>query len=125
MFTNCTCPDDCTYNKYSISQQENIMFERSAPMVHEFTFNGILGDTRYGHFGTNVMDGLDYDNTYWFNMGKRLKGNIYMIKQNLTYPQGSISRMWTRWCSPRTLFWITSSPGLSLSEVTAAASGRR
>ena len=45
------------------------MFERSAPRVHDDPADGILGDTQYGHFGTNVMDGLDYENTYWFNMG--------------------------------------------------------
>ena len=45
------------------------MFERTAPRVHDDPADGILGDNQYGHFGTNVMDGLDYENTYWFNMG--------------------------------------------------------
>ena len=67
--THCECWDDCTYNQYSIAQQENIMFERSAPRVHDAPFNGIIPDPEYGHFGTNVLDGLDFHDTYWFNMG--------------------------------------------------------
>ena len=68
--TDCECFDDCSYNQYSISQQENIIFERSAPRVFEYSFNGHVGDAQFGHFGTNAMDGLDFDETYWFNMGK-------------------------------------------------------
>ena len=68
--TNCECSEDCSYNQFSISQQENIIFERSAPRVFSFPWMGIIGDTQYGRFGTNAMDGLDFDETYWFNMGK-------------------------------------------------------
>ena len=67
--TNCECSEDCSYNQYSISQQENIILERSAPQVFKDEWQGITGDAQYGHFGTNVMDGLDFDETYWFNMG--------------------------------------------------------
>ena len=72
--TNCECSEDCSYNQFSISQQENIIFERSAPMVYNFKWAGINADTQYGHFGTNAMDGLDFDETYWFNMGN---DNLY------------------------------------------------
>ena len=85
--TNCECSEDCSYNQFSISQQENIIFERSAPRVFSEPWLGIIGDTQYGHFGTNAMDGLDFDETYWFNMGNENKiclhspdvPNIYCI----------------------------------------------
>ena len=88
ILTNCTCPADCTYNHFSISQQENIMFERSAPRVHDDPADGIIGDTQYGHFGTNVMDGLDYENTYWFNMG--IVSKYYHTTTSTLFHQESI-----------------------------------
>ena len=60
----CECAEECTYNLYSISQQQNVMLERSSPRLHDDT-----GDTKYGHFGTDVLDGLNFDSSYWFNMG--------------------------------------------------------
>ena len=47
-------------------------------MVYNFKWAGINADTQYGHFGTNAMDGLDFDETYWFNMG-----NLFMFKYNI------------------------------------------
>ena len=133
--TNCECSEDCSYNQFSISQQENIIFERSAPRVFSEPWLGIIGDTQYGHFGTNAMDGLDFDETYWFNMGNENKiclhspdvPNIYSKYNPLSayVVQENTSRMLTGWCCPRTRCWITSSPGPSRSGVTAAASGRR
>ena len=64
------------------------MFERSAPRVHDDPADGILGETQYGHFGTNVMDGLDYENTYWFNMG--IVSKYYQATTSTLFHQESI-----------------------------------
>ena len=85
ILTNCECSEDCSYNQFSISQQENIIFERSAPRVFSEPWLGIIGDTQYGHFGTNAMNGLDFDETYWFNMGNENKicSNISLEKSKM------------------------------------------
>ena len=66
---SCQCDEDCSYNIYSISQQDDIILERSDPFVYEYNWNGLIGNTDFGHFGTNALDGYDHDTTYWFNMG--------------------------------------------------------
>ena len=66
---SCQCDDDCSYNIYSISQQQDVILERTSPNVYEYGYNGIVGNTDFGHIGTDALDGYDYETTYWFNMG--------------------------------------------------------
>ena len=66
---SCQCDDDCIYNIYSISLQQDVILERSAPIVFEYDWNGLIGNTEFGNLGTDALDGYDYETTYWFNMG--------------------------------------------------------
>ena len=66
---SCQCDDDCIYNIYSISLQQDVILERSAPIVFEYDWNGLIGNTEFGNLGTDALDGYDYKTTYWFNMG--------------------------------------------------------
>ena len=66
---SCQCDDDCSYNLYSISQQQDVILERTATNIYEFGPNGIIANTDFGHIGTDPLDGYDYETTYWGNMG--------------------------------------------------------
>ena len=69
MKTDCGCDPDCVYNSYSVEQSDEVILERSSPRVYRDLFEGVAGDTNYGHFGTDVIEGLNYDTSYYLNMG--------------------------------------------------------
>ena len=120
--TNCDCSEDCSYNQFSISQQENIIFERLAPRVYDFKWAGIYADTQYGHFGTNAMDGLDFDETYWFNMGndnlikslgtlaRKLESNFFLSQASVINQKKRIEK----WNQKIVDFKSVSGPSLKL-----------
>ena len=68
--TSCNCDEDCTKNLYSVTQKDDVLLERSAPKIYSYDWYGINANPAYGTFGTNILDGFDYDKTYWSNMGK-------------------------------------------------------
>ena len=65
----CNCDPDCVYNQYSVSMKEDIILERSNPAVYIGSTIGVYGNNSYGHYGTDVLEGLEYDNSYALNMG--------------------------------------------------------
>ena len=64
MDLSCQCDEDCVFNMYSLSK-EKLISERSSPQTYS-------GNSELGRMGTDTLDGNDYTNTYWYNMGKIL-----------------------------------------------------
>ena len=84
MRTDCGCDPDCVYNSYSVEQSDEVILERSSPRVYRDLFEGVAGDTNYGHFGTDVIEGLNYDTSYYLNMGADpILINTFIIQLNI------------------------------------------
>ena len=71
LIPKCQCDKDCRHTAYSIGMDDKVVMERSNPQLHEYSPFGIVNDPAFSTFGTEVLDGLDFDDTYWYNMGEK------------------------------------------------------
>ena len=71
LIPKCQCDKDCRHTAYSISMDDKVVLERLSPKLLEYSYYGIFNDPEYSTIGTEVLDGLNFDETYWYNMGKR------------------------------------------------------
>ena len=64
----CHCEVDCIISRYSLTIEDNESLERSSPKI----FHDINYGENYINFGTDVLNGFEFSNSEWYNMGKLL-----------------------------------------------------
>ena len=74
----CDCEKDCVSSRYTMSLRDKTVLERTSTRVF---FDGAYG-VDYIKFGTDKMDGSDYSDSDWYNMGEYLKDlNFTLLPQ--------------------------------------------
>ena len=62
---DCHCEVDCIISRYSLTQEDRETVERSSPRVF---YNRNYGE-KYISFGTDILNGFEFSNSEWYNMG--------------------------------------------------------
>ena len=75
-----------------MSLRDKVILERTATKV--FTDSGYGDD--YLKMGTDELDGNDYGESNWYNMGEWNMKLIVSFDKNPSFVKVSISRIWTR-----------------------------
>ena len=62
---DCDCKPDCIISRYFLTLEDNESVERSSPKV----FHDVNYGESYINFGTDVLNGFEFSNSEWYNMG--------------------------------------------------------
>ena len=71
----CECEKDCVTQRYTMSLRDKTVLERTSTSVYRDTWYG----RDYLSVGTDKMDGSEFDDTDWYNMGEYLKDLNYTL----------------------------------------------